>query len=368
MSGTNFSFLAVVNHTNYSSSQQRSNCSLSADRWFSLNALPLILQSVMILAQTFNLLVFHFWRGKEPFILLHIALAVVSGIQALSGSITPLTRILPWHPAVSVVVINLMSQTFEYLETLYSLILLSISVDRWLSVEFPVRYRAEVSKTKIRQAIAATVGLAVLLSLPGSIVYWEPFTAFCDKPVSRIPMTPPRRAWKIITGPFLLIIVTVFQARLITIAVQRKLRHLKNYSRQIGVTTNHGNNARGVHVVQLIWSSLRASLIIVLVGAISGLPRITSLPVSASPVIVRMLSLISSVEHIYTPIVYLLFFPQYRAVLVRCCANQLPSWGRKSTALAAPHNPDKSACSPAQTRRISVELHDCRTFPQNLIK
>ncbi|OQV11489.1 hypothetical protein BV898_14219 [Hypsibius exemplaris] len=320
----------------------------------------------MILAQTFNLFVFHFWRGKEPFILLHIALAVVSGLQGLTGTIIPLTRIFLWHPAVSVVVINLMVQTFEYLQTLYSLILLSISVDRWLSVEFAVRYRAEVSKTKIRQTIAATVGLAVLLNLPASIVYWEPFTAFCNKPVAAFHLTLPFAAWKAITGPFILAVITVFQARLILIAVQRKLRQLKNHSRQIGISNNHGNNAGGVYVVQLIWSSLRASLIIILVGVISGLPRINPLPASASPVLVRILGLIPSVQHMYSPIVYLLFFPQYRAVLFRRCGNQFPFLGRNNGAPTAPTCSDRVAPSPVQMRQTPPELHECRTFSQRL--
>ncbi|OQV11492.1 hypothetical protein BV898_14222 [Hypsibius exemplaris] len=347
MTYQNSSFLAAVNRTSNFSSQQQSNCSLSAERWFSLNGLPLVLQSIIILAQTFNLFVFHYWRDKEPFILLHIALAVVSGLQALSGSITPLTRILPWHPAVSVVVINLVGQTFEHLETLYSLTLLSISVDRWLSVEFPGKYRAEVSKTKIHQAIAATVVLAVVLTLPGSIVYWEPFTAFCDKPVSRIIMTPPRAAWKIITGPFIQIVIMVFQARLIAIAVQRKLRKRNNHARRIGVKNNCGNNGGGVYVVQLVWSSLRASLIIVLVGATSALLRVIPLPVSASPVIIRMLNLIPVVQHMYSPIVYLIFFPHYQTVLFRRCGKHFLLLGKTSGA-AAPSCPDRSARSPAQ--------------------
>ncbi|OQV11491.1 hypothetical protein BV898_14221 [Hypsibius exemplaris] len=181
-----------------------SNCSLTAERWFSLNGLPLILDGIMILTQAFNLCVFHYWRGKEPFVLLHIALAVMSGLLGMIAAVTPLVRILPWDQTGSVTAINLAFRSFEYIETLYTLILLSIGVDRWLSVEFPGKYRAEISKTKICQAIAAAVVLAVVLTLPGTIVYWNVFAAFCHKPVDQYVLTPAQRIWKIVTGPFIL--------------------------------------------------------------------------------------------------------------------------------------------------------------------
>ncbi|OQV11494.1 hypothetical protein BV898_14224 [Hypsibius exemplaris] len=313
----------------------------------------LILDGIMILTQAFNLCVFHYWRGKEPFVLLHIALAVMSGLVGIITAVTPLVRILPWDHTGSVMTINLAFRAFQYIETLYTLILLSISVDRWLSVEFPVKYRAKISKTKIRQAIAATVVLAVVLNLPDMIVHWEVIAAFCHKPVEQSVLTLARRIWKILAGPFILGVVAVLQARLIAIAVQTKLKRINILSRQVGVANNNGNNtAGGVEVVQIVWSSLRASLIIVLAGVVSGLPRVIPLPVSTSPILLRIINLIPAVQHMYSPVVYLLFFPQYRAVLVRICGQmfQRPSWMKLRGVVAAPIRADRSASSPTQMR------------------
>ncbi|OQV11495.1 hypothetical protein BV898_14225 [Hypsibius exemplaris] len=269
-------------------------------------------------------------------------------------------------PTISVVVINLVGRAFEYINTLYTLILLSISVDRWLSVELPGKYRAGISEKKIRQAIAAAVVLALVLTLPGMIVYWESSTAFCDKIVLRIiPLTSTREAWLILTRPLILGVMTIFQARLIFIAVQRKLRRINIYSGKVGVANSNGNNkAGGVEVVQLVWSSLRASLIIVLAGVISGLPAVIHLPASSSPAVFRMFSLIPALQFMYSPIVYVLLFPQYRAVLIRRCGGVMshgPFMKRNGT--AAELFPDSSGSSAAvQIEATSRDLLELRSI------
>ncbi|OWA55028.1 hypothetical protein BV898_19413 [Hypsibius exemplaris] len=84
----------------------RTNCTLPPRVFFSLNVLPLIMNMLIILAQSFNLIVFHFWRQKEPFVLLHVALAWPSLPFSITASGTQITRILPWREPLSVTLIE----------------------------------------------------------------------------------------------------------------------------------------------------------------------------------------------------------------------------------------------------------------------
>ncbi|OQV16572.1 hypothetical protein BV898_09245 [Hypsibius exemplaris] len=113
------------------------NCTASAVRDTSLNSVPLLLASSIILCQIFNLTVFHLWRNREPFMLFHISLSYSSLLLGLAALISPISRLSPWTEV---------TQTFAASGVLlYGLInriavvnTFLISLDRWLSVEFLV--------------------------------------------------------------------------------------------------------------------------------------------------------------------------------------------------------------------------------------
>jgi len=143
------------------------NCTLSANAAFSLNVVPILLLSVMIVAQLFNLIVFHFWRQKEPYILLHVSLAVSSLLYGFISFATPATRIFKWNDKWSETVIRLVGSSFHVLRPSWLTTLLFIAIDRWLSIEYAVQYRTRISKKKIRQAILLTWIIALMTSVPG---------------------------------------------------------------------------------------------------------------------------------------------------------------------------------------------------------
>ncbi|OQV25327.1 hypothetical protein BV898_01008 [Hypsibius exemplaris] len=111
------------------------NCSLSAEQLYSLNIFPLALSTTIISAQSFNLIIFHFWQIQQPFVLL----------PSPGGA---------------------------------------INVDRWLSVELLTEYRRRVSRRNVKFFAAASWLLTILLTVPEFVRYWGSVITSCNAPIS----------------------------------------------------------------------------------------------------------------------------------------------------------------------------------------
>ena len=164
----NLSILQANNHSSHiyalNTSWDHVKCSeLTLEFKLAFNTPNLPVSTAIIATQVFNLVVFHYWRNKEPFLLLHIWLAVPSLLYGLITTITPITRILPWHETYSVIAVKLVTFSFYFVQATSTLMLLVISVDRWLSVEFAVRYRNGVSKKILRWVIICNFVAGLLL-------------------------------------------------------------------------------------------------------------------------------------------------------------------------------------------------------------
>ena len=140
------------------------NCSqLTMEFKLASNSPNILFAVAMMVAQGYNLVVFHYWRNKEPFLLLHVWLAVLSLLYASIGLLTPLTRILPWNEMHSTHAIKLVTCSFFILQAISILMLLAISVDRWLSVEFAIRYRNQMSRRILKRVVIGTFVAGLLL-------------------------------------------------------------------------------------------------------------------------------------------------------------------------------------------------------------
>ncbi|OQV12534.1 hypothetical protein BV898_13178 [Hypsibius exemplaris] len=300
----------------------------------SLNGVPLILSGVIVCSQLFDLVIFHFWRQKEPYILFHVALAYTSLLVGVDGAVTPLVRMLPWkEPVVSFIFINIFFRGYEFFHTLALMTLLFISVDRWVSVEFAVEYRARISTSTVRLFIALTWILTATLTLPGIILYWPNLEAACDKVVRDTDHSAGRPVWKIFTGPVILCLLLLSQTRIFIIAVNAKLRQLVAKARSPTAT---GPSPQVI--VRIVWSSLRASMIILLFAVLSEAPYLLRVERwVTSPTVVRMVFMLPAVQHMYSPLVYLLFFPPFRDVLRRGCQRLFGGNRRSQHAATAPH-------------------------------
>ncbi|OQV13996.1 hypothetical protein BV898_11768 [Hypsibius exemplaris] len=297
------------------SNKSLANCTLSSQQNHTLNVLPIILGVVTMLSQLFNLTIFRFWHQKEPFVSLHVLLAFCSLLVGAFGIITPVIRLLPWREPLSVTFTNLAAISLEFIHTQSLVTLVAISVDRWLSVEFPGPYRFHISRRKMRWAIGLSWVVTMVLTLPGFVVYWADFQAFCNRPVGFVINSAfhGRQIWAAFHGPVILCFLLLFQARIVVIAVTVKLRaHLARRRPAVA------EQAPRATVVQLVWGSLRASMIILFVGLLADLPFALDIQrLTSSSTVLRILYMLPILQHIYSPVVYLLFFSQFRAVLVR---------------------------------------------------
>ena len=159
------STLAKVKTTSW-----QENCTLSASQNRDLNGLPIPFSCLMIIAQLINLLVFRRWLHKEPFLLLHLGLAVNS---LLCGSVTLahlVVRAVPsashWN-TVNVPLLRLSISVWSILRVSNMVILVFISLDRWLSVEFSLLYRQNINDRRVLGSFWLIGAVTLLIALPG---------------------------------------------------------------------------------------------------------------------------------------------------------------------------------------------------------
>ncbi|OQV12439.1 hypothetical protein BV898_13315 [Hypsibius exemplaris] len=185
---------------------------------------PILISTTMIATQTFNLIIFSLWRHKEPYIFLHICLAVASLLAGLSGATTAPLRYATHTPFITFLNQSLATALIFYATSASILANFAISVDRWLSVEFAIKYRNSITKQKaVVAGLISTFVVPLLLSVPRFAVYWQdliwlPCTG--DKHFS------PKGSWaeisEVMMGPMFLPLLFVSQLRILMIATRQK--------------------------------------------------------------------------------------------------------------------------------------------------
>ena len=161
-------------------SRASAECSFSAEQRTGFFTYPLTLYGTAGLEQIFNLAIFYKWHNKQPFMLLHVSLAVASLTVCLDVFAIEFLRFgSPWN-RTKVVFGKLVDAVFNIGNRLTFVNLLFISLDRWLSVEFAIQYRIKVSRTKILVAVAMVWVIGCLLIVPGFVVFWDGVVVGCN--------------------------------------------------------------------------------------------------------------------------------------------------------------------------------------------
>ena len=154
------SFSTTLNDTlgnmtiNISGSSIAENCSsLTPVQRNTLNVPVSLISSVIIAAQLFNLVTFHHWRTKEPFVLLHVSLSWVSLLDGVAAYFAVFARFFSYYDPVIANVNRAFVTLFPFIQAITLSQLLCISIDRWLATEFAIRYRNQITIRKIRIVI-----------------------------------------------------------------------------------------------------------------------------------------------------------------------------------------------------------------------
>ncbi|OQV23346.1 hypothetical protein BV898_02793 [Hypsibius exemplaris] len=213
---------------------------------------------------------------------------------SLSSLGTPLVRLLPWKESISGVFLNLSNRCYEFFKTVTYVLLWLISMDRWISVQFPVKYRGSISRLKIRKAIVLSWLITSVLALPGMIFYWPILLAACDRPIRNIYVAH-RDVWAFFNGPLLL-----------------KVKQLLTKAR----VSSGPPAVSGVIIAGIVWTSLRASMVVLTLALITDLPFLMHAERwIANPSLVRFIYMLPSMQKMTTPLVNLIFFPPFRAIV-----------------------------------------------------
>ncbi|OQV23609.1 hypothetical protein BV898_02354 [Hypsibius exemplaris] len=90
----------------------------------------------VVAANLLNLLAFHGWRAKSPYILFHVSLATSSIVSSVFASISPISRSINWGiPSTLSFKISTAAFIIQFTSTVNDAF---ISIDRWLSVQYAV--------------------------------------------------------------------------------------------------------------------------------------------------------------------------------------------------------------------------------------
>ena len=153
---------------NISGSSSAENCSsLTPVQRNALNVPVSIISSVIIAAQLFNLVTFHYWHTKEPFVLLHVSLSWVSLLDGVAAYFAVFARFFSYYDPVIANVNRAFVTLFPFIQAITLSQLLCISIDRWLATEFAIRYRNQITIRKIRIVIGILWASTVMLFLWG---------------------------------------------------------------------------------------------------------------------------------------------------------------------------------------------------------
>ena len=327
MSDKNASF-NISNHENCSS--------LTRAQQIAQNGPVIILASFIMTIQLLNIVVFCRWRNKEPFVLFHVSLAVISFLMGASSFLAIFARFFSYLSDFTVQFTKLGMFLFTLFQLLFLLNLLVISIDRWLSVEFPVPYRNRITRKKVLWTMSATLAVAVVMMTIGGVELWRNLVVSCAIPghltshLSKI-----FYVWIFLTEPLPLILLLLWQTRIFFIALSVKLRSMLSRERvgPPGSVPPDGPQLRGGDTrtrrrvaVQLAWSSLRASMVVLLSSALFSLYNLLGEDTIARyPLLQQIIRVSTALQYTYEPVVYLCFFPEYRAVVPRFCTGWVPS-------------------------------------------
>ncbi|OQV20009.1 hypothetical protein BV898_06013 [Hypsibius exemplaris] len=283
-----------------------------SEKWVARLAPGPLFSPAIILLQIFTLITFHRWHSRDPYLSLHVSLACSSLAYGIIGLSFGITTLNPWSDLVATA-----SRALNYLSVFAhnssTTTLLFISLDRWLSVEFPIQYRARISQKKVLFAIAGLWFVSFLQSVPGMIVYWSAMQAYCNRLTTFFYPSLGFYLWSVLTGPVLLSLTALAQLRIITIAVATKLRVVRARGR-IGKKPTHGPAPVELSVLMgIIRERLLASVVVVIVQLFANVPyRITIQFASRYAWSSQTMAFWSmawiSVQHIFSPVVYLTFF------------------------------------------------------------
>ncbi|GAU92018.1 hypothetical protein RvY_04168-2 [Ramazzottius varieornatus] len=182
----------------------------------------LTISVLSIFSNGLNIIVFHNWKQKEPFLTYHISLSIGELLLGVFGLFVPVQYL-------TVTTINM--QAFEtangaimILSAITNFHFCLVSIDRWLSVEYPIWYRNRVTPPVV---VAACLVVWLNFVVPFSVVfavYRHSFYFLCNFGTL---FTLQETWWVVYLGmwnPTAILLLAAAQLRLCYIAIKARLR------------------------------------------------------------------------------------------------------------------------------------------------
>ncbi|OQV19863.1 hypothetical protein BV898_06133 [Hypsibius exemplaris] len=186
-------------------------------QWIITTTGTILLSLTIMFANIYNLVVFRLWSKKEPYVLFHIVLAVEAVLGGGVSIFAPITRLYDWTNPTrwshKVCTGGVLLAQFNCLVNVAV-----ISVDRWLSVEFPIPYRNHSNRQRILWTISVAYVIATLHTVVPLVVFPECLLLYCSRQQAFRWLGRSYLLWNYTRGPLFLMIIMLTQARICVIA------------------------------------------------------------------------------------------------------------------------------------------------------
>ncbi|OWA51158.1 hypothetical protein BV898_15652 [Hypsibius exemplaris] len=268
--------------------------------------------------QLLNLIIFALWRNKEPYVLLHVCLTVASFMAGVSIIIPGPLGYLPYTPVNTFLNVFIGICVLTWANSAVIFANFAISVDRWLSVEFAIKYRASITHRKTLVAgVLTTFGATLILNVPTFTIFWknQHFEPCAGLRTDALAGGVAFLIWLALKGPVLFPLLFLSQLRIMIVAVGLKLQAYRRCHRQEVLPAGHGPPQE---ILVIYWGSFTCSMTIVFFTLISNVPNYLMVIVQGVPLSARLVGVyMTLVQHCISPVIYLLFWPLYRQAVIR---------------------------------------------------
>ena len=169
-----------------------------------------------------------------------------------------------------------------------------------------------------------TISVFCCCSVSGLGLFWSDILVFCYKGVEFPTNSGPALVWKLICGPVFVLPLSLFQMRLSWLAIQLKLKWLRGRQVQPALPGIYGHEVRATSsTLNVVGKSLVASMIVILFSSFAKVFPIIDINsyFAHKTIVPRVIMVITASQHVFTALVYLALFPQFRAVSSRWFEN-----------------------------------------------
>lgn len=203
------------------------NFSGTAGEWHLITTAWITIGATAIFFCLINLIIFLTWKPKQPLILFQISLTCCE-LCLCSGPVTSEVARIVDIQHISLLAFQISAANNYLFVGLYNMLLIYISLDRWVAIYFRPFYRNHVTSENASILTAITWFSFFAFYTPIFVIAKDYFNVSCNKSIVFAYTTPWFKIIQGISFPFTIGVIALSQTRLMFLAIRPKLRLHRN--------------------------------------------------------------------------------------------------------------------------------------------